>query len=116
MLHRIKNEYMKKDIDDLIAFISGDVLVTLMAWMHMSEIDAVSLLSITLDFTDMLYKIITTVIIGFIGGFVGLAGKDCYLFYKEKYQKASRKMIFIYTISILVLITVVITSIIFKFS
>ena len=64
----------EKRIDDIVAFVSGDLLAMVVIWVH-------------LDTVQLIYKLAATAILGAVGGFMGLAGKDLYMFVKNKITK-----------------------------
>lgn len=61
--------------DGLIAFICGDLLVTICSWLHFD---------LTSDIYPLLGKISLTIILGIFGGASGLLGKDLYAYVKKR--------------------------------
>lgn len=57
--------------DDAIGFVMGDVLASVMLWVHF-------------DVAAFEVKLIMTIGFGLIGGAAGLAGKDLYVWLKKK--------------------------------
>lgn len=58
-------------VDNLIAFLSGDVLVMIVGWVHFDPL-------------DFGVKVFCTVVLGIFGGAAGLFGKDLYENVKKK--------------------------------
>ena len=63
-----------KKIEELVAFISGDLLSMVIVWIH-------------LDAADIIVKVAATGGLGLVGGFTGLLGKDIYDIVKNKFNK-----------------------------
>jgi hypothetical protein len=58
--------------DDVVGFITGDMLATIMVWIHF-------------DVAAFEVKLAMTIIFGLLGGAAGMAGKDLYNWLKEKW-------------------------------
>jgi len=65
-------------IESAIAFISGDFLTMFILWIHFDAIDIV-------------LKVAATGVLGGVGGFAGLLGKDLYNITKDKISKWKNK-------------------------
>ena len=57
--------------DDVVGFITGDLLASIIVWIHF-------------DVAAFEVKVALTIIFGLLGGAAGMAGKDIYNWAKEK--------------------------------
>ncbi|TWF38862.1 hypothetical protein FHW36_10685 [Chitinophaga polysaccharea] len=58
----------------IVAFASGDLLAMFGMW-HVLDIQTM--------FVDIAFKVAITGVLGIVGGFTGLLGKDLYIWYKK---------------------------------
>lgn len=76
---------MQNKIDDFIAFMTGDVAVTILALFHFNLLTESVY---TFCWTEVVVKISLAIFIGFFGGAFGLFGKDFYIKYvRNKFMK-----------------------------
>lgn len=58
--------------DNIVGFITGNVLVSIMVWIHF-------------DVAAFEVKLLMTIVFGLLGGAAGMAGKDIYNWIKSKW-------------------------------
>lgn len=80
---------MKEKIDDIIAFVTGDVLVTILALVHF---DMLGMSLLVISWTEVAFKVVIAILVGFAGGAFGLFGKDCYVkYFRDKFMNGKKE-------------------------
>lgn len=73
-------EYFNHKVNSIIAFVSGDIFTTLFSVYYLSDI----------AWLHPIFKLIMAALVGIIGGFSGLLGKDLYTLFAEWYKNRKK--------------------------